>query len=294
MDIVQIFNGLGNQMSQYAFYLAKKKRDSSTKCLYYADKHIDQHNGFELERIFGITDIERPNSVYGRLLGARLYSHSKKGKKRQLVDKVLGWFDVVLFYENMCYDYDPKALENSGHRLAFFNGGWHSEKYFSAFLEQLLDTFSFDRDKMNGQTKALADKLGEENSVSIHIRRGDFCKCDAFCGICTLEYYEKAIEYIKNCIDNPQFYVFSDDSSWARAHFADDCFHVVDWNAGQDSWQDMFLMSQCKHNINANSTFSWWGAWLNLNKNKIVVVPERFFNYGETKDVYPESWVKIQ
>lgn len=293
MDIVQIFNGLGNQMSQYAFYLAKKKCDSTTKCLYYADKHINQHNGFELERVFGIKDIEKCNSVYGKILTPRLYSNSRKGKKRQIIDGVLNFFDIVLLYENMCYDYEPRMLENSGHRIAYFNGGWHSYKYFISIREQLLDVYSFDRNALNEKTKTLVEKLSAENSVSIHVRRGDFCKCEAFCGVCTPEYYEKAIEYIRKHVDNPQFYVLSDDFEWVRENMNEDCFHIIDWNSGADSWQDMFLMSQCKHNINANSTFSWWGAWLNKNENKIVVVPERFFNLGEAKDVYPESWIKI-
>ena len=294
MDIIQIFNGLGNQMSQYAFYLAKKKYDSNTKCLYFPDKGIDQHNGFELERIFGIKDVERCDSVHGKILSQRLYSNSRKGKKRQFVDKVLNFFDIVSVIENMCFDYDPIKLENSGHRLAYFYGGWHSEKYFIDIREQLLEVYTFNRSALNEKTKALSEKLSEENSVSIHVRRGDFCKCGAFGGVCTSEYYEKAIEYVRSRVENPQFYVFSDDSDWVRENMAETNSHVVDWNVGIDSWQDMFLMSQCKHNINANSTFSWWGAWLNRNDSKIVVVPEKFFNYGETKDVYPESWIKIQ
>ena len=141
----------------------------------------------------------------------------------------------------------------------------------------------------NGNTK--------KNSISIHIRRGDYLhpKFNHLYGnICTIEYYKEAITILQQKYANLHFYIFSDDISWVKENLPIVPSTYIDWNKKEDSWQDMYLMSQCKHNIIANSSFSWWGAWLNNNPNKTVICPSRFMNLNQQSDIVPEDWIQIQ
>ena len=110
---------------------------------------------------------------------------------------------------------------------------------------------------------------------------------------CNLDYYKRAVEYIKVHIENPVFFVFSDDKEYVTNNLQVENAVYVDFNSGSDSWQDMFLMSQCKHNIIANSTFSWWGAWLNGNLGKIVVAPSRWMTTFENDEIIPPNWIRL-
>jgi len=132
----------------------------------------------------------------------------------------------------------------------------------------------------------------ERTSVSIHIRRCDYLQTP-FKDVSTIEYYKKAINYIEERIEKPFYFIFSDDIVWVKQNFDIPNSMIVDNNKAKDSWKDMYLISKCKHNINANSTFSWWGAWLNDNTEKIVITPRKFSLLYESNDIYPESWVKI-
>ena len=110
---------------------------------------------------------------------------------------------------------------------------------------------------------------------------------------CPNDYFERAIQYMKEHMDTPVFYVFSDDMDYVKENIKlEDAFYI-DGNRGNDSWQDMFLMSSCNHNIIANSTFSWWSAFLNSHDNKIVIAPKRWRYYFETDDVVPEEWIRM-
>lgn len=180
--------------------------------------------------------------------------------------------------------------------LSFYIGFWQTEKYFSSIREEILTTFTFDKKMISLQTNNILHLIKNTNSVSIHIRRGDYLQKgvkEIFGNICTPTYYDKAISEIKNRIDNPNFFVFSNDIEWVKENISIPSPNYIDWNKGTDSWQDMFLMSQCKYNIIANSTFSWWGAWLNQNDNKIVIAPKRFLNDIETPDIFPKEWITI-
>lgn len=113
-------------------------------------------------------------------------------------------------------------------------------------------------------------------------------------GICSLDYYHKAIDFIRQRLDNNIcFYLFSDDINWVEENLQLENRCIIDWNQGEDSWQDMYLMSCCRHHIIANSSFSWWAAWLNPNKNKIVLTPNKWFNHTDAVGIVPKSWIKI-
>ena len=120
------------------------------------------------------------------------------------------------------------------------------------------------------------------------------CNVATYGGLCTVEYYENAIRYVRERYPQAVFYVFSDDLDWVRENIPSAGKMVfVDWNRGKDSWQDMFLMSKCHHNILANSSFSWWGAWLNTHPEKLVIAPERWANCP-APDALPDGWVRIE
>ncbi|MDR0428165.1 MAG: alpha-1,2-fucosyltransferase, partial [Dysgonamonadaceae bacterium] len=150
---------------------------------------------------------------------------------------------------------------------------------------------------LSSKSKELYDIIKEENSISIHIRRGDYLSSSNinYVGnICNITYYIEAIKKIEQMVENPVFFIFSNDIKWAQENLQLANVHYIDWNKKEDSWQDMFLMSKCKHNIIANSTFSWWRAWLNQYVEKIIISPDLFYNGEKATDLIPESWIKIK
>lgn len=200
----------------------------------------------------------------------------------------------VTKYHEHSYDVDHKASATSSSGYRFLYGGWHNPSYFASVEEQVRQAFQFNTLHLDKHNSQLIEKINLCNSVAIHVRRGDFVKeSKLFGNIATPEYYKKAIEYIKRHVEDPVFYVFSDDIVWCRENIKEKDVRYIDFNTGQDSWKDMMLMSKCKHNINANSTFSWWGAWLNDNPEKIVIVPNKFTNTEGSEQIYPKDWIKI-
>lgn len=280
MDIVRVFNGLGNQMSQYAFYLAKKKRHPfMTFWTYLPEKNTstDQHNGYELDKVFGI----RRNRLKDWILAYIYYSP-------KMADTVEGVWEV----QN--YDFIPEMLEvRTPRHFRYFFGGWHSEKYFRDIEKKIRKTFKFNENKLNNESKKWLEQILGGNSCSVHIRRGDYLENSVWNGVANLDYYRKAIALIKEKFPDIQFFIFSNDEPWARHNFSDYGCSFINCNKGSDSWQDMFLMSRCRHHINANSTFSWWAAWLCPYNDTTVVTPSRFMSDTITKDIYPQKWIKI-
>lgn len=278
-------------MSQYAFYLAKKQ--NNPYCRYLVDpKASEQHNGFELERLFGI---KQEDSIGNRILTKAYLKVLYGTRAGRLLYKV--GFRIIK--ENQNYDYNESLLKRGGWGVNFYRGGWHSEKYFYHIRFKVIDAFKITNSNLNESTRLYSDMIkGERNAVSIHVRRGDYLKKPwgiyDFSHVATEDYYDKAIRFVRSRLDSNSisFYVFSDDIEWCKEHFGTDGFIYIDCNHGNDSWQDLFLMTLCSWHINANSTFSWWGAWLSGTPNN-TIVPERFLRNIETKDIYPDGWIKI-
>lgn len=170
------------------------------------------------------------------------------------------------------------------------DGYFQSEKYFSKYEKQIKDLFAPTQEILDEIESKFGNILNQD-TCSIHVRRGDYVKLAQHHPPCSNEYYDKAIKEIPEGV---KFLVFSDDTEWCRENFKEDKFIVID---GNNDIVDLYLMVKCKHNIIANSSFSWWGAWLNDNNGKIVVSPVTWFgpakNGLNTKDVYCEKWVKI-
>lgn len=197
-----------------------------------------------------------------------------------------------------CY----QEIWDSISEIDIYVGFWQCWQYVSTVEDQLRSLLKFDEGLLNQKSIACLEKINHSFSVSLHIRRGDyeeqFNNRLSFGRICTAMYYERAIKYLvekfPDC--NITFFVFSDDIDWAKKSnilFAQKSVYV-DWNYGVDAWQDMCLMSNCQHHIIANSSFSWWGAWLNASSSKVVVAPNIWYNDIASPDILPLDWIKIE
>lgn len=277
-DIVFIHSGLGNQMFQYAFYLSRKAINPNSKCDMGLLLKRKVHNGFELNRIFDLKIGSNPFHIL--LIRTSYYSNFIK----QLLKKI-----------NINIISDTNHTVKSKN-INYFLGYWQSENYFSHMREEIRRVFLFPKNNLSEKTKELEKIINCNNSVSIHIRRGDYTTNEnikLYGNICTLEYYKNAISIINKKVNSPRYFVFSNDIEWCKNNLNIPSPIYVDHNIGNNSWQDMFLMSQCKHNIIANSTFSWWGAWLNSNPEKIIICPTKLDNVNSSPDIFPDSWIKI-
>lgn len=283
MNVVVIFNGLGNQMSQYAFYLAKRERCINTKYIVMCK----EHNGYELERLFKIKQVK--NIVLEFLL--RILLSRKKCLK--YIKRLLNCLKVRVVEENFSYAYNPVFLEMNPKGISFYYGGWHNYHYFDSI--DIKDRLGFPVELIHGKALQILDMIKSKNSVSLHIRRGDYlneCNKKIYGGICTVDYYKNAITYIQQRVDEPFFFIFCNEKQWVEQNFSIENAIYVDCNQGVDSWIDMFLMTNCKHNILANSTFSWWGAFLS-NNNGIKICPHKFVNIQGSGDIFLNDWVKM-
>ncbi len=179
-------------------------------------------------------------------------------------------------------------------------GYWQSEQYFASYKTQIRDTFAFKigpADLLAG----LVEQLSKPNAVSVHFRRGDYLTntlANKVLGTLPMDYYKKAIAIMRRELSNPFFYVFSDDTEWVKKIFPlDDNYQIMDHFSKELNHYDMLLMSKCAHHIIANSSYSWWGAWLNPQPRKLVIAPEQWFaderlNKNST-GIVPIGWTRI-
>lgn len=184
----------------------------------------------------------------------------------------------------------------------YYYGYFQKFQFYKEYEKILMKTFQFDTEKISEKALELSRRLGEENSVSLHIRKGDYVndiKTKSVFFNLDMEYYNNAINHLSQTHKNLKFYIFSDDIKWVAENFnpKDVIYEIVELNIPDKPWEDMFLMTKCKHNIIANSTFSWWGAFLNLNPLKNVIAPRNWYydvykNQNAMK-IYPEKWILL-
>lgn len=179
----------------------------------------------------------------------------------------------------------------------YFDGFWQSEKYWKKEKKEIINCFAF-RDIENRRLRQLESICESPNSVSVHIRRGDYLdpkRNGLFTNICTDKYYQTAIQYIKQRMPDACFVIFTNDIEWVKENWHLDNSHYAADYLDEDlpDWIDMKLMSLCKNNIIANSTFSWWGAYLNQNPSKLVIAPNKWLNGVRTPDICPKEWIRL-
>ena len=286
MDVILVFNGLGNQMSQYALYMRKKALHQKVRCLFMDTAH----NGIELHQLFGIHT--RPTLI-DRLL-KKLYTGLLYGKFNYYpVNAILAKLNIKLYIETD-HSFQPQVLQESK-GIVFQVGGWHHPHYFKPINCQVRDTFQFPA-ITDTQNQTILKESALLNAVAIHIRRGDFFEGEnyrLYGKVCTEDYYRNAIRYMEtNFVSHPRFFVFSNDMEWSKQFMEGrDCV-FVDWNKGTDSWKDMCLMSQFRYIIIPNSTFSMWAAHLGR-QDKVVCRPPYFVDQEVVKGFFPEEWIEI-
>ncbi|MEG0499629.1 MAG: alpha-1,2-fucosyltransferase [Rikenellaceae bacterium] len=265
--------GLGNQMFQYAYVKYLESKGCKKIWIDASAPSMNKHTGFELRRLF--PNIEARGRFLPYLAGRTLHLVSDVFKKG---------FGYTL------------ETETSG--KLWLRGYWQECCFADSVREKLLEDYRF-IDIDDPVNRSLLEHIEKSNSVSIHIRRGDYIAPNdrAFFGdVCNIAYYTNAIRYIREHIVDPQFFVFSNDIDWVRDHFELTGAVYVNNNSGANSFRDMQLMSRCRHNIIANSSFSWWGAWLNTNPDRIVLAPPKWFNNSApdlVNKIEPESWIRI-
>jgi len=291
MIIVKLLGGLGNQMFQYAVAKViadkhKTKLKFDLRGLYAGE---DVRKTYELD-IFGIKECQANHNEY-----FPFYRESLFGSK--ILWKFVKEIRNLQHYIEQDFTFNPMLLKHSSKNM-LLRGLFQSEKYFVHKRDLILKEFTFTQ-ALTGINLELSNLMGKKNSVAIHIRRGEFAidkTINKNIGTTSLDYYNKAIEYIENKLKNPVYYIFSDSPEWVKKNFTVlKNAIVVDWNTGKESYIDMQLMSMCKYNIIANSTFSWWGAWLNQNQDKIVIAPKKWFSGWDydTRDLIPKSWIRL-
>ena len=295
MIIVKLMGGIGNQMFQYAaarrlahVHGATLKIDLS----WFENCKADSPRPYELH-IFPIKELIASEKEIDRL--------KNTGKKR-LPGWLLRLFNAAdqrrskgLIIEKH-FHFDPEVLRLPDN--VYLDGYWQSEKYFRDIADIIRTEFTITVEP-DDKSRQMSEMIGRSEAVSLHIRRGDYAAnpvMNQFHGLCSLDYYLKAIEMIASRVGSPHFFVFSDDPAWVKENLVS--AHpttFIDFNGPKRAYEDMRLMSLCRHHVIANSSFSWWGAWLCRNPDKIVIAPRQWFKRKDlnTDDLIPERWIRI-
>lgn len=282
MIAVRLMGGLGNQMFQYALGRALSI-ENHKKLLLDLSHLIDQPKN-EVPREYELGHLK----IKARLSSAPVDKEPPKqffGKSAE--------YDLIV---EKGFPFKAEILKTKDYSL--LEGYWQCEKYFIKHAEQIRKDFRLKEPLQNIKKSILHKIESTEHPVSLHIRRGDYVShktSNEFHGLIGPHYYKKAVSQIRNRLKHPTFFIFSDDIQWCKNNlkFNSPTF-FVDYTPGIGH-QDMMLMSKCSHHIIANSSFSWWGAWLNPSPRKIVIAPSKWFidESADYRDIVPTSWLKI-
>lgn len=267
MIIVRIVGGLGNQMFQYAYAEALQQKGFDVQIDISKFKTYKLHGGYHLDKY----NIDLKTSGFIPTL-LSLLKIKKNIKEKNL-----------LFDENL--------LKLSGNE--FVKGYFQTEEYFTNIRDILLNQFVIKGNLSDTTIQYAKDIKNHKNSCSIHIRRGDFIsdqKANSVHGTCDLDYYQKAIDLVHSKFKETHFFIFSDDIPWAKTNLKIENTSYIDHKTIPH--EDIHLMSLCNHNITANSSFSWWAAWLNQHKNKTVIAPKKWF-IDKENEVACKNWIQL-
>lgn len=293
MIIIKLQGGLGNQMFQYAFATIIAKKNNTAV---YLDK-----NFFALtEKKVGFTPRNFELNIFDNLYleasprqVCSFYNLSFINKiKRKLK------FNYPKIFKESVFGFNQSALQIQA--PAYLEGYFQSSKYFTAYEGLIKQLFLFPINELDNLNKKLLSTIKNTDTISVHIRRGDYAEdkvTQQFHGCCNVEYYMNGISLMMDRYASHTLVFFSDDSDWVKEKF--DNLHYpklfIDNNTAENSWVDMLLMSSCTHNIIANSSFSWWAAWLNENPGKTVIGPKKWFEAKDldTKTLLPEEWIQL-
>ncbi len=287
--IVKLQGGMGNQLFQYATGKSLSLR-LGVKLILDLNWYLDKKNSnckfkldsFNIEDSIWTLPIKSP-----RIILKILYKFSEKFS-------ILGLTLPVMKDIDFKFNYNVLTTQES----AFLDGYWQNESYFKEYRNELMNIFNL-KGEIDRSNFELLKKIQNSNSICIHIRRGDYLTDPSAAkinGICSKDYYYKALNILSKKIDSPKCYIFSDEPQWAKANLVLDCESIfIDCNTADQPELDFQLMKSCKYFIIANSTFSWWAAWLCNYKDKQVIAPKVWFlNQTLNQNMHlPESWIRI-
>jgi hypothetical protein len=283
--------GLGNQMFQYA---AGRQLAATHRTILKLD--ISDFKDYKLHdyglSAFNIKELFATPKEIQLLKEQESGSFKKKIKKLLRRPSKIG----ITHIREKQYHFDPEILTMPD--SIYLDGYWQSEKYFSNIANIIRTEFTVTLPQAD-KNRQLAQQITSCESISLHVRRGDYvtdAKTNTIYGTCDLDYYARCIERLDHKVHHPCFFIFSDDPEWAEKNLK--ITHpatFIDHNGPEKNYEDLRLMSQCRHHIIANSSFSWWGAWLGQHQDTIVCAPKRWFNSPSfnTKDLFPEAWTGI-
>lgn len=282
--VVRLLGGLGNQLFQYA--MGRAIADARGAELVLDTRFVKRKghvSGLAIE-LFNFRGLFMGDSEYAQ------YPEWRWKLSRALRKVIRPCFG---FFHECGFIHDKEVGQQAS--TVMLSGFWQSYKYFpsAAVLRQDLSLTT----PFNHLQQTYAEAMHACNSVAMHVRRGDYVsnsKALEKHGICSENYYQRAVEVIKERVESPVFYVFSDDPDWVKANISiENAVFVSD--EGFDQEVDLMLIASCKHQIIANSSFSWWGAYLNDNPTKIVIVPTPWFDDQSLsdEDMSPDNWIKL-
>lgn len=300
MVITKIVAGLGNQMFQYAMGRAVTHRCGTELKLDTSAFVPGGNRVFELDRFridAAIASSEEIRAITG-LLGTR------SGPTARAVRRFCPrWIPVrhILtgsYVQERCFHFDPQLLSLRDN--VYLHGRWQSEKYFSDIADAIRNEFQLK--SIGCEDQELAQSMeADESSVSLHVRRGDYVTLSQQRRVYTslsMEYYENAISYIRAQLTHPRFFIFSDEPQWVQANLHVKDAKIISVDGLNRGPRELILMTKCRHHIIANSTFSWWGAWLSVRRDGIVCAPRQWFAAEEQRrrcmdDLLPATWTKL-
>jgi Glycosyl transferase family 11 len=286
MVIVKIWGGLGNQLFQYSFgqYLAHKL---GTTVKY--DIQLANRLSSFVSRDFalGHFNVQAQAATAAEVDAMKYFQHVHWARvERKLAQQLPTLFKHHIVEHN--FPRPPEVLPARDD--CYYEGYWQSLKYVAP-VEKILRSHFTLKENLSQQAQEINKKIESSHSVGIHVRRADYLTTKNY-EACSIEYYQKAIAYLKERFAGLSFFVFTDDVPWCQSNFTGNEFTVV---SGNRHFEDMALMSRCHHNIIANSSFSWWAAWLNEHRDKLVIAPEKWHvRHNEKKaGLFPVDWIKI-
>ena len=296
--IVKLKGGLGNQMFQYAMARAVAYRSNLPLKLdmeYFENGGLHQYRlgHFNIIEDFATEDdIKQFKPSRKQTIAFAIY---------KIKEKFSPWYDwrKKTVIKERSFLFNPDILKIRG--SVYLDGYWQSEKYFADISHIIRCEFTI-KYEPNSANRQILKKIDDTNSVSLHVRRGDYAtnpKTLQMHGVLSLDYYMNALDLISEKIKEPHIFIFSDDIFWVKKNLKSALpLYFVEHNGKGQDYEDLRLMSRCKHHIIANSSFSWWGAWLSENPHKIVIAPNQWFSEERMKkmgenDIIPKNWIKI-
>lgn len=281
MIISKLCGGLGNQMFQYA--VARTLADNFARPLFLDISYFD-HQANDTPRQYSLDVF----NIRAEIASLDMIKSVKSG----FWNSFLNFNKSKIVKESKTNQYHEISLISSSQNY-YLDGYWQTEKYFLVNRQKLLNDFCL-KQSLSAVANNLANHAKSVCSVSIHVRRGDYLNYSNTFNIQSVDYYQRAINVLKNKLVSPIFFVFSDDITWCKANlsFANDLIFIDESIA---DYEQLTLMSLCSHHIIANSSFSWWGAWLGLNQDKVVIAPQNWFaDHALTvNDIVPNDWLKL-